>query len=144
MDMKMIIHKLFCNITLRSLFLILGLMAFTELSANSEADYSASPADLTVQQGGGRFTLTGQVLDENKAGIPGATVIVKGSTRGAITDTDGHFAISVAGSDAIEISYLGYESQTIQVGAQTNIVVELARKVSELGHDRSDQPDRRE
>lgn len=132
MDMKMIIHKLFCNITLRSLFLILGLMAFTELSANSEADYSASPADLTVQQGGGRFTLTGQVLDENKAGIPGATVIVKGSTRGAITDTDGHFAISVAGSDAIEISYLGYESQTIQVGAQTNIVVELARKVSEL------------
>lgn len=55
MDMKMIIHKLFCNITLRSLFLILGLMAFTELSANSEADYSASPADLTVQQGGGEI-----------------------------------------------------------------------------------------
>ena len=130
--MKMIIQKLFCNITLRSAVLILGLISFTELSANSEFDAAESTLEAMEQQGGGRFDLTGRVLDENKAGVPGATVIVKGSTRGVITDTDGRFSINVAGNDVIEVSYLGYETQSVNVGAQTNVVIELERKVSEL------------
>lgn len=76
--------------------------------------------------------MTGRVLDETKAGVPGATVIVKGSTRGVITGNDGTFSIDVKPTDVIEISYLGYETQSIPVGTKTNIVTELVRKVSEL------------
>ena len=130
----MTIQKLFCKIMLRSFVLILGLISVTELSANPEFAYSASSLEssVTAPQGGGNLKMTGRVLDETKAGVPGATVIVKGSTRGVITGNDGTFSIDVKPTDVIEISYLGYETQSIPVGTKTNIVTELVRKVSEL------------
>jgi len=130
----MTIQKLFCKIMLRSFVLILGLISVTELSANPEFVYSASSLEssVTAPQGGGNVKMTGRVLDETKAGVPGATVIVKGSTRGVITGNDGTFSIDVKPTDVIEISYLGYETQSIPVGTKTNIVTELVRKVSEL------------
>ena len=67
------------------------------------------------RKGGGNVKMTGRVLDETKAGVPGATVIVKGSTRGVITGNDGTFSIDVKPTDVIEISYLGYETQSIPV-----------------------------
>lgn len=66
------------------------------------------------------------------AGIPGASVVVKGSTRGVTTDVDGSFEFEVAAADVLQISYLGYETQEITVGAQTNITVQLKPQVSEL------------
>lgn len=130
----MTIQKLFCKIMLRSFMLVLGLISVTELSANPDFEFTGSSLEtsVTAQQGGGNVKLTGRVLDETKAGVPGATVIVKGSTRGVITGNDGSFQIEVNPSDVIEISYLGYETQTIPVGTKTNIVTELVRKVSEL------------
>ena len=135
----MTIQKLFCKIMLRSFVLILGLISVTELSANPEFVYSASSLESSVTApqgggggGGGNVKMTGRVLDETKAGVPGATVIVKGSTRGVITGNDGTFSIDVKPTDVIEISYLGYETQSIPVGTKTNIVTELVRKVSEL------------
>lgn len=114
--------------------LVLGLISVTELSANPDFEFTGSSLEtsVTAQQGGGNVKLTGRVLDETKAGVPGATVIVKGGTRGVITGNDGSFQIEVNPSDVIEISYLGYETQTIPVGSKTNIVTELVRKVSEL------------
>lgn len=84
----MTIQKLFCKIMLRSFVLILGLISVTELSANPEFVYSASSLEssLPPRKGGGNVQDDPDcVLDETKAGVPGATVIVKGSTRGVIT-----------------------------------------------------------
>ena len=130
----MTVQKLFCKIMLRSFVLILGLVSVTELSANSELDYTESGLESSVAAParGGENTLAGQVLDENKAGVPGATIIVKGSTRGVITDTEGRFNIDVKSSDVIEVSYLGYETQAIPVSGKTDLLVNLVRKVSEL------------
>lgn len=130
----MIIQKLFCKIMLRSFVLILGLISVTGLHANPGFEYSESSVEASVseQQGGGNVQLTGRVFDENKAGVPGATILVKGSTRGVISDVDGRFNISVKPSDVIEISYLGYETQSIPVGSKTEVMVDLVRKVSEL------------
>jgi len=99
----MTIQKLFCKIMLRSFVLILGLISVTELSANPEFAYSASSLEssVTAPQGGGNVKMTGRVLDETKAGVPGATVIVKGSTRGVITGNDGTFSIDVKPTDVI-------------------------------------------
>jgi TonB-linked SusC/RagA family outer membrane protein len=77
-------------------------------------------------------TVTGTVLDENGEPIPGATVIVKGTTRGVITDSDGTFAIQATPENQLEISYLGYQILTVPVGKQTYINVALTPNVNEL------------
>lgn len=102
---------------LRSLVLMLGLITM---------------APALAQQGGGRFLLKGTVLDETDKGIPGASIIVKGSTRGVTTDVDGTFQFEVAAADVLQVSYLGYETQEVPVGAQTNITVQLKPQVAEL------------
>lgn len=128
------IQKYLCKTMFRSFVLLLGLMSVTELSANPDlsALESGMDAPTPAPQGGGRFALTGKVLDETGAGIPGASVVVKGSTRGVTTDVDGSFEFEVAAADVLQISYLGYETQEITVGAQTNITVQLKPQVSEL------------
>ncbi|MDR1340383.1 MAG: TonB-dependent receptor [Prevotellaceae bacterium] len=77
-------------------------------------------------------TITGIVLDENGEPVPGATIIVKGTTRGVITDMDGTFAIQATPENLLEISYLGYQKLTVTVGEQTRINVTLAPNVNEL------------
>ena len=52
--------------------------------------------------------ITGVILDETDTGIPGAYVVVKGETRGAMTDDQGRFTISVSPSDVLVASFLGY------------------------------------
>lgn len=70
--------------------------------------------------------VTGTVVDEAGSAIVGATVMVVGDdARGAITDVDGQFAIRAAANEQLEVSSLGYVSQTIAVGSQTNIKVVL-------------------
>lgn len=76
--------------------------------------------------------LTGKILDSAGEPLPGATVMVVGSTRGVTTDLDGSFTLEVKSTDKLEISFLGMESQTILVGKQTNITIILKDKVNEL------------
>jgi TonB-linked SusC/RagA family outer membrane protein len=77
-------------------------------------------------------TITGTVLDENGEPIPGATITVKGTTRGVITDRDGTFTIQATPENQLEISYLGYQKLTVTVGEQTRINVALTPNVNEL------------
>lgn len=56
-------------------------------------------------------------MDESGNGIPGASVAVKGSTRGVTTDVDGSFEFEVSESEVLEFSYLGYQTQEIRVGS---------------------------
>ena len=55
----------------------------------------------------------------------GASVVEKGTTNGVITDLDGNFSLSVAPGATVEVSFIGYTTQTIKVGNQTsyNIVM---------------------
>ncbi|MDR2472258.1 MAG: TonB-dependent receptor [Tannerella sp.] len=81
---------------------------------------------------GRKIQVTGVVTDETGETVPGAAVVVKGSTRGVTTDVDGTFAIDVAPTDVLDFSYLGYEMQTIPVNARTVINVRLVPKKNEL------------
>lgn len=68
-------------------------------------------------------TITGLVTDEAKEPLIGASVVVKGTTVGTITDFDGNFVLSVpTGAIALEFSYVGYKSKTITVPATTKVV----------------------
>lgn len=68
-------------------------------------------------------TITGLVTDEAKEPLIGASVVVKGTTVGTITDFDGNFVLSVpTGAIVLEFSYVGYKSKTITVPATTKVV----------------------
>jgi TonB-linked SusC/RagA family outer membrane protein len=78
--------------------------------------------------------VSGMVNDDMGGPLPGATVQVKGSESiGSITDFDGKFTIALkAGETKIIISYVGFESQEVDVSSQSNISVSLQQDVSEL------------
>ncbi|WP_018107972.1 SusC/RagA family TonB-linked outer membrane protein [Bacteroides propionicifaciens] len=70
--------------------------------------------------------VTGVVADPSGEPIIGATVMIVGTTQGTTTDIDGKFAIDIADSKArLEVRFLGYVTQTIQVGSQRSINVVL-------------------
>ncbi|MFD0964157.1 YfbK domain-containing protein [Pseudofulvibacter geojedonensis] len=70
------------------------------------------------------ITVTGTVVDENNIPLPGATVLVKGTTNGTSTDFDGKYSIKAHNGDTLEFSYVGYSSQKIVVNS-SNIHVSM-------------------
>ena len=72
----------------------------------------------TVQSKG--FTVSGTVVDQNGNPVPGATVMIPGSTRGVVTDLDGHFSISLSSASILECACLGYDSVTQRVSEPTS------------------------
>jgi len=77
-----------------------------------------------------RITVTGTVSDESGNPLPGATVQVKGTTQGSLTDVNGRYSLEVPGPNSIVvISFVGYASQEVQVLDQTTINVSLKEEV---------------
>ena len=60
--------------------------------------------------------------------VAGATIIVKNSTRGSITDIDGKFTISASVGDELLVNFLGYQTATIKVSGENNYNVHLKPK----------------
>jgi TonB-dependent starch-binding outer membrane protein SusC len=70
--------------------------------------------------------VTGKVTDEKGGGMPGVSVVVKGTTQGTNTDGDGKFRLSVPNGNAVLVfSFVGYERKEIPVGSQTSFDVQL-------------------
>ncbi|WP_214227882.1 TonB-dependent receptor [Pedobacter sp. B4-66] len=70
--------------------------------------------------------ITGKITDENGAGIPGANVLEKGTTNGAVSDRDGKFTLKVKGENSVLIiSYVGYLNKEITVGSSSTINIKL-------------------
>jgi TonB-linked SusC/RagA family outer membrane protein len=73
------------------------------------------------------YTLKGKVVSAtDQMPVPGANVIIVKTTRGASTDFDGNYEITVAKGDVLQFSYLGYVTQTIIIDNQKTLNVELA------------------
>ncbi|OAB79613.1 SusC/RagA family TonB-linked outer membrane protein [Cochleicola gelatinilyticus] len=71
-------------------------------------------------------TVTGTVSDDSGLPLPGANVIIKGSSSGTQTDFDGKYAISVEPGKTLTFSYVGFETQEIVVEASNTISVQMA------------------
>ena len=76
--------------------------------------------------------VTGIIVDETDTGVAGAYVVVKGETRGAMTDDQGRFNISVSPSDVLVASFLGYLDEEVTVGNQTKLTIKLVPAANEL------------
>ena len=70
--------------------------------------------------------IKGTVYDEHKDALIGASVILKGTSQGTITDIDGNFSVEASDKNTVLIvSYIGYDAQEINVGSQTFVKVQL-------------------
>ncbi|GLB47655.1 SusC/RagA family TonB-linked outer membrane protein [Neptunitalea lumnitzerae] len=76
--------------------------------------------------------LTGVVVDESSMPLPGANVTVKNGSAYAVTDFDGNFTIEVSEGDVLTISYIGFQTQEITVGTETEITITMVQSASEL------------
>ncbi len=99
-------------ISLRKLFLI-GIFILCQLGAMAQ-----------------QRKIMGNVTDDFNDPLPGASVIVQGTTIGAITDLEGNFTLDIP-NDAkiIEVSFIGMVTQKIEVGDQTNFQVQLLQDI---------------
>ena len=78
-------------------------------------------------------TVNGRVTDENGGGFPGVNVIVKGTSTGTSTDTDGRYSLTVPDESAVLIfSFIGYTTQEVSLGGRTTIDVTLSPDVKSL------------
>lgn len=80
---------------------------------------------LSISMMAQKVPVSGTVSDQTGPVI-GASVIEKGTTNGTMTDNDGHFTLTVSKGAVIEISSIGYKTQEITVGAQTDFTVTLS------------------
>ena len=78
------------------------------------------PADITV---------TGKVTDDKGNALPGASIKIKGSSKGTSTNETGVFTITVTDAAILVVSYVGYEAQEIAVGGKSEINVQLLPSV---------------
>jgi TonB-dependent starch-binding outer membrane protein SusC len=79
-------------------------------------------------------TVTGRVTSEDEPdGIPGVNILVKGTSIGTTTDLDGRFSIAVNSETSVLVfSFVGYNTQEITVGNQTEIDVSMAPDTENL------------
>lgn len=77
--------------------------------------------------------LSGVVLDEQGETIIGASVVVKGTTNGTVTDFDGKFTLKVNADDILQVSYVGYLSQEIAIAGRSEFIITLKEDAVSLG-----------
>ena len=95
------------------------ILSFMEVG---QAQATSYPTNLNL----GVFEMvSGTITDETGQPLPGAAVLVKGTTNGTITDLDGEFSIEVPSDAILVISYLGYLAQEVPLNGQSTFSVQL-------------------
>ena len=96
-------------------------------SSSLYAGNSTSPEPTAVQQ---TKKITGTVSDA-MGPVIGASVVIKGTSNGIATDFDGNFTLNASQGQTLVVSYIGYITKEIKIGAQShyNITLEEDKKV---------------
>ena len=110
-----------------SLILVAGAMT---LPVSASANFAPEKHETAISQQNGK--VTGTVEDEFGP-IAGASVVVKGTTNGTITDTEGNFSLSdVKNGSVIQISFIGYATKEVTYTGQSSLSVLLAEDTQKL------------
>jgi TonB-linked SusC/RagA family outer membrane protein len=112
------------------IFLMVSVFATNNVDNKKEgADISPDQRVNIIQQD---HRVTGKVSDDQGRPLPGVTITVVGTTQGVITDNEGKYTIEVKPDDRLTFSFIGMESQIIDVSGQITIDVVLKEKTEEL------------
>jgi len=87
-------------------------------AAASNLENTSRVADITV---------TGRVTDENGEGLPGVTILLKGTAVGTATDFSGNYSLNVPdGAGTLVVSFIGYQTQEVAINNQTSLNITLS------------------
>ncbi|WP_434036246.1 SusC/RagA family TonB-linked outer membrane protein [Formosa sp. 4Alg 33] len=70
-------------------------------------------------------TISGQVLSNIGASLPGANIVEKGTSNGTLTDFDGNFTLTVGANATLVVSYIGFVTQEIVIDTRQNLSITL-------------------
>ena len=89
---------------------------------------------LVLQTSLAQETISGVVSDNDGLPLPGATVLIQGTTTGVTTDFDGNFSINASEGQILEFSFVGYETAVVTVGSSNviNISLSLGTQLEEV------------
>jgi TonB-linked SusC/RagA family outer membrane protein len=94
---------------------------------------------LLALSGGGLLAqnarVTGKVTDQDNAALPGVSILISGTSLGTVTDGEGNFVLNAPGNGTLVFSFIGYESQTVEIGNRSVIDIKLvqgSRSLDEL------------
>ena len=80
-----------------------------------------------------KFKLSGQVMSANtKKPVIGASIVVRGTTNGTLSDADGKFELQVKKDDVLMVSYIGLQTQSLVVKGNANLVVWMKEDVQSM------------
>jgi TonB-linked SusC/RagA family outer membrane protein len=77
-------------------------------------------------------TVTGTVRSDDNQTLPGVTISIEGSNTGTITDIDGNYTLAVPSGAKLVYSFIGFASQTVEVGQQSVIDIMMSVEASQL------------
>ena len=78
-------------------------------------------------------TVTGSVTDTQNIPLPGASVVVKGTSNGTTTDFDGNFSLQVSDPNAVlSVSFIGYKGIEIPLNGQRSVTIQLEEDATQL------------
>ena len=77
--------------------------------------------------------ISGRIQSEDLQPVPGASVKVKGTNSGTVTDAQGGFSIKAANGAILQVSFIGFLSQEIKVDGQSSIIITLQTDKKNLG-----------
>ncbi|MGI6522099.1 MAG: SusC/RagA family TonB-linked outer membrane protein [Fermentimonas sp.] len=117
------------NLSIANVFFLLFLFISSPLSATDESSHMSDDRLHESQQ---NFTVKGVVVDESANPLPGVTILIEGSTRGVTTDTDGSYYIDVKPNDRLIFSFIGLETQSIDVAGRTVINIVMKEQAEML------------
>jgi TonB-dependent starch-binding outer membrane protein SusC len=81
-----------------------------------------------------QIPISGTVTGEGGDGLPGVNVIVKGTSQGTITDTNGKYSLQVPSRESVLVfSYVGYLTEELAVGERSNVSLVLTADITTLG-----------
>lgn len=107
-----------------------------QLFADKKINYSVVDRQIILSRPEGTYTVSqqtlkvsGRVTDSSGSPLPGVTVVVKGTTQGTISDSDGNYTIANVPSNAILLfSFVGMKSQEVPVSGRTKVDVSLTEE----------------
>jgi TonB-dependent starch-binding outer membrane protein SusC len=124
---------LFNKKKLKKLMLAMSITALFSIALSLNIGASVSTQNADLNQNLQQVAITGTVIDgSTQEPMIGATVQVKGTTRGTATDANGKFAVEASAGDVLVFSFIGYLPQEVAITTQTVVDVTLAMDVQNL------------
>ena len=103
-----------------NLLLVVAMLATTATSAWTNNAFLTAFAHQTLEK-----SVSGIITDTNGEALVGVSVVVKGTSKGTLSDVTGGFKINVENTDVLVFSFVGYKNQEITVGEQSTINVKM-------------------